>query len=66
MNFGIADDILIEGFDEQGRDQNATLDKVLTIYVQGNLKLNKGRPLQMHQHSILWQVNLLARCNLDP
>ena len=29
--FGLADDILIAGFDDLGRDDNATLDKVLTL-----------------------------------
>ena len=29
--FGIADDIVIAGFDDLGRDHNATLEKVLRI-----------------------------------
>ena len=39
--FTIADDILIAGFDEQGRDNNAILDKVIRICRQANLKLSK-------------------------
>ena len=39
--FGIADDILIEGFDVLDRELNGTLDKVLRIYRQANLKLNE-------------------------
>ena len=43
--FGIADDILIAGFSKQGRDHNKTLDKVLWICRQENLKLNKDKCL---------------------
>ena len=41
--FGIALDILIVGFDEIGRNHDATLDKVLGIYRKANLKLKKDR-----------------------
>ena len=34
--FSIADDILIVGFDELGRDHDATLDTLLRIYRQAN------------------------------
>ena len=37
--FSIADDILIAGFDELGRGHDATLDKVLRICRQANMKL---------------------------
>ena len=43
--FGIADNILIAGFKKQGRDHNVTLDKVLRICRQANLKFNKERCL---------------------
>ena len=43
--FGITDDILITGFDELGRDHNMTLDNVLRISRQANLKLNKDKCL---------------------
>ena len=43
--FSIADDILIAGFDKQEKDHNATLDKVLTICRQANMKLNKDKCL---------------------
>ena len=39
--FSIVDDILMAGFDEQGKDHDATLDKVLRLCKQANLKLNK-------------------------
>ena len=35
--FGTAHDILIAGFDEQGKDNNETLDKVLRICRKLNL-----------------------------
>ena len=41
--FGIADDILIAGFDELGKDYDVTLDKVLRICRQANLKSNKDK-----------------------
>ena len=39
--FSIADDILITGSHELGKDHGATLDKVLGICRKTNLKLNK-------------------------
>ena len=36
--FGIADVILIAGFDKQGTDHDDTLDKVLWVCIQANLK----------------------------
>ena len=41
--FSIADDILVAGFDELGRDHNMVLDKVLRKCRQENLKLNKSK-----------------------
>ena len=43
--FGIRDDILIAGFDEQGKDQNEMLEQVLQVCRQVNLKLNKDKYL---------------------
>ena len=43
--FGISDDILIASFDKQSRDHEETLDKVLWVCKQANVKLNKGRCL---------------------
>ena len=40
---GIPNDILITGFDEMGRDHKATLDKVLKLGRQANLKLNDNK-----------------------
>ena len=43
--FSIADDILITGFDEQGKDNNAALVKVLVVCRQANMKHNKDKCL---------------------
>ena len=43
--FSIADYVILTGFMEQGRDHDATLDKVLRICRQANFKLNKGKCL---------------------
>ena len=43
--FGIADDILIEGCDINGRDHDARLKQVLQRCRQANLKLNKEKCL---------------------
>ena len=41
--FGIVDNIIIVGFGGIGRDYDATLSKVLWICRNANLKLNKGK-----------------------
>ena len=43
--FGIADNILIVGFDESSRDPNERLEHVLCRCLQANLKLNKEKCL---------------------
>ena len=40
-----ADDIFIAGFDKHARDHNATLDRVLSICRQENLRHNKDKGL---------------------
>ena len=39
--FGITDDILVVGYDRDGKDHDDTLQGVLQVYRQVNLKLNK-------------------------
>ena len=46
--FGIADDILIVGFDDFGKDHDETVSKVLEIWRKANVKLNKDEYLQQH------------------
>ena len=41
--FGIADDILVVGYDDGGRDYDETVCKVLQRCCKVNLKLNKGK-----------------------
>ena len=43
--FSIADDIVIADFNEQDTDHDATLDKVLRICRQANMKLSKEKCL---------------------
>ena len=43
--FAIADDILITGFGERDKDHVETLEKVLQVCSQVNLKLNKDKCL---------------------
>ena len=42
-DFGIADDFLFAGFDEQGRDHDPTLDKVFRICSRQTWNLTKIR-----------------------
>ena len=42
-NFGIADDILVAGFDADGRDDDARLEKVLLRCRWANLKPHKEK-----------------------
>ena len=41
--FGTADDILVVGYDRDGKDHDDTLQSVLQICRQVNIKLNKGK-----------------------
>ena len=43
--FSIADYFLIEGFGEQGKGHDETVDKVLQVCRQANLKLHKDKCL---------------------
>ena len=43
--FVTADDILITGFDEWGKDHDETLEKVLWVCREANIKLNKDKYL---------------------
>ena len=66
--FGIADDISVAGFHELGRDHDATLDKMLRICRQTNLKLTKISVffLQVHQHCLFGEVLSLHAVCPDP
>ena len=48
---GIADDILIVGFNDMGRDHDTILNKVLRICRQASLKLNNDKCLLRLQAS---------------
>ena len=63
--FGIADDILIVKFSDMGRDHDATLNKVLRICRQANLKLNKDKCLSWCTSiPFFWEVILQSGVNL--
>ena len=59
--FGIADNILIAGFDDLERDHDATIDKVLRICRKANLKVNKDNCL-FRCTSILWRDHVIVWC----
>ena len=52
--FSIADDILTAGFDEQIKDHDETLEKVLKICRQIHLKLNEDKCLFMFNTILLF------------
>ena len=53
--FGIADDILIAGFDADCRDHVVRLEQVLQRCRQANLKQNKEKMfIQENMHTVLW------------
>ena len=41
--FGIADDVLVVGYEDNGKDHDETLQKVLQRCREVNLKLNKDK-----------------------
>ena len=53
--YGIANDILVLGYDDNDRDHENTLSRLLQIYRKVNLKLNKDRC-----HSICSSVPFLV------
>ena len=52
--FGIAADILIAGYDTDGRDHDERLGKVLCTCKQVNLKLNKEKGLFTQTCILFW------------
>ena len=63
--FGIADHILIAECDNMDRDCNATLNKVLRICRQTNLKLNKDKCF-FRCMSIPFTGEVILQCNVNP
>ena len=47
--FGIVDDSSVAGLDEHGKDHDETLQKVLWVCRQTNLKFNKGKCLKVYR-----------------
>ena len=52
--FGIADDILVIGYDKDRTDHNETVNRVLKCCQEVNLKLKKKVSFQVYGNTILW------------
>ena len=52
--FGIADDILMIGYDKDGADHDKAVYRVLKQCQDVNLKLNKEISFQVYVNTILW------------
>ena len=52
--FGIANDILVAGYDADGKDHDETVLRVLQRCRQVNLKLNKDVSFQVYFNPVLW------------
>ena len=63
--FGIADDILVIGYDENGADHHATVQKVLWQCEEVNLKLNKEK-CHFRCMSILFFGEVISREGVQP
>ena len=61
---GIVDDIFIKGFVNMGRDHDATLNNVLRICRQANLKLNKTNAFSVYKHTILCGGTIMTKGEL--
>ena len=64
--FGIADNILVIGHDNDGTDHNETVCKVVKRCKDINLGLNQEVSFPMHIHSILQRSDLKKRCTTRP
>ena len=65
--FGIVDDILAVGDDDDRRDNDRTLRWVMQICHKENLKLIKNNmPFQLHEGTILWWDHIKTWCAAEP
>ena len=63
--FGIADDILVVGYDSNGKDHDETLQQVLQMCRKVNLKLNKDKcHLRCSSVPFFWEV--ISRHDMQP
>ena len=62
--FGIADDILIAGFNADGRDHDVRLEQVLRRCRHANLELNKDNFIQVNMNTICGKV--ISRHGVSP
>ena len=64
--FAIVDDILVVGYEVDGKERDDTLWKVLKMWRQVNLKLNKDKcHFRLHQ-SHFWWNHIQAWCDARP
>ena len=63
--FGIADDILVVGYDVDGKDHDSTLQRVLQICRQVNLKLNKNK-CHFRYTSVPFVSEVISRHGVKP
>ena len=63
--FGIADDIITAGFNDMGREHDATLDKVLQICRQTNQNLNIDKCM-FRCTSIPFFVEVILQSSVSP
>ena len=59
---GIADDSLISGLDERGKDHDKILENVLWICRKANLNLNSKCPFRCISTPHVWSHNITAWC----
>ena len=65
--FGIADDILVIGYDGNGTDHDAMVHKVLQRCEEVNLKLNKEKcHFRCTIHPFLWRSDIEKRGTTTP
>ena len=63
--FGIGDDILVVGYDRDGKDHDETLQRVLQTYRQVNLKLNEDKCYFRCVEALIF-VEIITRNDVKP
>ena len=63
--FGITNDILVVGYEDNGRDHDETVCKVLQRCSEGNLKLNKDKS-HFRWTSVLFFREVILRNGVQP
>ena len=61
--FGIADDILIIGYEDNSTKHDRPLCRILQIWRKDNVK-QRQMPFQMHECPFLWEI--ISKCGMKP